>query len=253
MKCQLCNEEKPLLKKSHIIPNFMYKDLYGTEHKLVLVGLEKLERKGITYSGFFEKNILCANCDNELLSSLECYASSTIFNSGNSKKRQQIKIEDIFGRDGLPSVRYHDLDYSKIKLFLLSILWRAHISTNQFFETVQLGQYAEKIRTMLINKDAGEEDFLETCIVKIKNDGSRPYKALVDFRRTNYENNTFYVFSMNNMMYHFNISPYRKNEIFEKGKVRKDGTMDIALLSGKFAREYYDSFLGRSILMRSNS
>jgi len=230
----------------------MYKDLYGTEHKLVLVGVDDFKRKGVKNTGFFEKSILCANCDNERLSNLERYASSTIFKLDSLNRKPQIITEDIVAHDGLRSVRYHNLDYSKIKLFLLSILWRAHISSNPFFESVQLGKYAEKIRIMLMNNDAGGEDFLETCIVKIENDGSRSYKALIDFRKVKDDNNTFYVFNMNDYMYHFNISSYKKTSIFEKGRVRKDGTMDIALLNGNFARGYFDSYLGKRIFMKSN-
>lgn len=39
--CKLCLEEKILLKKSHIIPEFMYKDLYDENHKLISFDNEK--------------------------------------------------------------------------------------------------------------------------------------------------------------------------------------------------------------------
>jgi hypothetical protein len=147
--------------------------------------------------------------------------------------------------DGLVSEPYHNLDYIKVKLFFLSIIWRAHISSLPFFSNVDLGKYAEKIRKMLLENDRGNEDELETCLVKIKPDKTMLYQALIDFRKVKNNGNYFYVFNMDNTMYHFNISPYRKESIFEKGLMRKDGTMDIALMSGQIAKGYFTSFLGR--------
>jgi hypothetical protein len=245
MHCLLCREEKPLLKKSHIIPDFMYKGLYGPEHKLVQINLDNPKEKKIRYSGFYQGNILCRECDSILLSGLETYVSAAIFGRGNSKTKQQIRVESIISYDGFQSERYHNLDYTKVKLFFLSIIWRAHISSQPFFSGVDLGVYGEKIRKMLLAQDAGKEDELETCLVRIKPDETMPYRSLVDFRKLKNNSNSFYVFHMDNMMYHFNISRYRKESIFEKGRVRKDGTMDIGLLGNHIAKGYFKSFLGK--------
>ncbi len=230
----------------------MYKGLWGKDHKLIQVNLNNLQKNKTTRTGLFDKNILCAECDNHLLGKLETYVSTAIYNLGNSNIRKQIITEDIVGKDGFRSIRYHNLDYSKVKLFFLSILWRSHISSLPFFEPVQLGIYAERIRKMLLNNDPGEEDSLETTIIKFEDDNTRFYKALIDFRHLKIDNNSWYVFSMDSMMYHFNLSSYNKQSIFTKGLVRKDGTMDIALMGGEYARDYFDSFLGRKMPLKSN-
>lgn len=245
MICSLCREEKPLLKKSHIIPDFMYKGLFGPEHKLIELNIDRPEHRKTRRSGFYEADLLCRDCDSVRLSGLETYVSAAIYRRGNPKLQEQIWVEKIIGYDGLVSERYHNLDYTKVKLFFLSIIWRAHISSLPFFATVTLGMYAEKIRKMLLGNDGGNEDELETCLVKIKPDETMLYRALVDFRKLKNNGNYFYVFNMNNIMYHFNISPYRKESIFEKGLMRKDGTMDIALLGDQVAKGYFTSFLGK--------
>jgi hypothetical protein len=53
-------------------------------------------------------------------------------------------------------------------------------------------------------------------------------------------------------MYHFNVSPHNKMSIFEKGIIKKDGIMDIGIISNDFARGYFDSFMGKTILMKNN-
>jgi hypothetical protein len=52
-------------------------------------------------------------------------------------------------------------DYHKLKLFVLSLLWRSHASTNRAFSAVRLGLAFEKqIREMINNDDPGSvEDF----------------------------------------------------------------------------------------------
>ena len=60
MICQLCKEEKQLLKNSHIIPNFLYKGLYDEKHKIINVNLYNLEDMVVHQTGFKDKDILCA-------------------------------------------------------------------------------------------------------------------------------------------------------------------------------------------------
>jgi hypothetical protein len=53
-----------------------------------------------------------------------------------------------------------DLDYRSFKLFHLSVLWRASVSTRDEFRLVNLGPYEEKLRTRLLASDPGDpEDF----------------------------------------------------------------------------------------------
>lgn len=40
--------------------------------------------------------------------------------------------------------------------------------------------------------------------------------------------------------------------LFEKGLIKGDGILDIGVLSGESARSYFDSYIGKTILMRNN-
>lgn len=51
------------------------------------------------------------------------------------------------------------LDYTRLKLFELSILWRAGVSSLPFFAKVQLGVvHQEQLRRQLVNADPGDQD-----------------------------------------------------------------------------------------------
>jgi len=90
--------------------------------------------------------LLCGSCENKL-SKWEGYASQ-IFNGGTELMAE--------GHGDLVIV--NGIDYKSFKLFQLSILWRAGVSSLTLFEAVKLGSYEETIRQMLLNEDAGSED-----------------------------------------------------------------------------------------------
>ncbi|MBY0271320.1 MAG: hypothetical protein K2X06_15750 [Burkholderiales bacterium] len=70
------------------------------------------------------------------------------------------------------------LDYTKLKLFQLSILWRAGVSKLPPFSQVNLGPHEEKLRVMLQNGDPGRaEDY--GCIMCILMDGKKLLTDLV--------------------------------------------------------------------------
>ena len=81
MKCKLCCIDKKLLKKSHIIPEFMYQDLFDEKHRIFEVLFKpdlQLQNK-TRQSGVYDKDILCDKCDNKVLGSLERYASLALY------------------------------------------------------------------------------------------------------------------------------------------------------------------------------
>ena len=51
-----------------------------------------------------------------------------------------------------------DYDYSKLKLFFISLLWRASISAHKFFQGVKANNFENQLRKMIIENDPGDED-----------------------------------------------------------------------------------------------
>ena len=47
--CKLCGKEKDLCKQSHIIPNFMYQDLFDQKNRMYAIQSEEggIKQKGI--------------------------------------------------------------------------------------------------------------------------------------------------------------------------------------------------------------
>lgn len=137
--CKLCEEESDL-KNSHILPEFLYKNVYEENHRMLLISRERDQvlQKGI------REHLLCQKCETNL-SKYEKYAKELIQ-----------KIPD-FSRDERLGILYSgEVDYFQFKLFQLSMLWRASIATHMAFAQVNLGPHEERIRRMLEEENPGK-------------------------------------------------------------------------------------------------
>lgn len=249
MICQLCLENKPLIKRSHIIPNFMYKGLFDEKHKIINVNLNNFSDVTYQQSGFKDPDILCAHCDNVVIGKLERYASNYIFGNKENMETEFFPGDSIH----MPYIRFKNLDYTILKLFFLSILWKSHISKNRFFREIDLGKkYAEEIRKMILYHDAGPEDQFEVILILIEA-GTRPTKSIIEPRQLKDMGNTTYIYHINEIMYHYNISNYNKMSMFDKGIIKRDGILDIAVIKDDFGSGYFDSFVGKKLFINSKN
>ena len=123
---------------SHIIPEFLYEPLYDEKHRLQLLSIIPSQGNSLKQKGLKEK-LLCDSCEQKI-SVWEGYARQILKGGVPLTTRTEGSVIFIEG-----------IDYKKFKLFQLSILWRAGVSSLQFFEYVDLGSHAEIIRKLLVD------------------------------------------------------------------------------------------------------
>lgn len=120
--CRLCKKEAKL-RNSHILPEFFYLDLYEEKHRTLQIAQEgeKIIQKGI------REYLLCQQCETKL-SKYEKYAKELINEIPNFSRNDELGI-----------LYSENVDYTKFKLFQLSLLWRSGISTHLAFSQIDLG------------------------------------------------------------------------------------------------------------------
>lgn len=131
----------------------MYKDLLDSKH--CMKSARHQDGKLISFNAFtgeFEPNILCSECDNKILGGFESYANKVLYDGFSLNLEEEPNISP----DGVKDILFRNIDYKRFKLFLLSIIWRASISSRDFFENVRLGPHEKNIRKMLIEGDPGK-------------------------------------------------------------------------------------------------
>lgn len=142
--CALCLRRVELCN-SHIIPEFLYRALYDDKHRFHEISVKPDKRNALQQKGIREK-LLCDACE-QRLSGHERYASQFL-NGG---------VGIGIRRDG-NRLYLSNLDYTHLKLFQMSILWRAGVSALPAFSQVDLGPHSERMRAMLLAGDPGRSD-----------------------------------------------------------------------------------------------
>jgi len=146
MTCRLCKQQHDLCD-SHIIPEFCYKPLYDENHHFINMFDVRNERYNLGQKGFKE-TLLCRNCET-LFNRYEEYCCRRLFKKDLPSPRQG--TQRFFD---LPNV-----DSTKLRYFLLSILWRASESNQAMFTNVHLGpKHSERLRSHLLREALPSQD-----------------------------------------------------------------------------------------------
>jgi hypothetical protein len=129
-----------------------------------------------TLSGIYDDKILCQSCDGEL-GKLDQHAVEKVLRGQN--------VVEI-GTDNQRYARqYGDADAELVNKFIISVLWRASISSHYFFARVKLGPYEGIIRDMLLDR-AQDEGRVQTVLAEFdKEDRSilNPHQTRTDHVR----------------------------------------------------------------------
>jgi hypothetical protein len=245
MICKLCGKDKKLLKRSHIIPDFAYRDLYDEKHQILFGKLENLELSYLYHSAPYDKDILCEDCDCNIISGYETYASNALY-GGKQKNDEIISIKKLIGQSGLPFLQIENINYKKFKLFILSILWRASVSRHPFFKNISLGEHENIIRDMILQGDPKDYKTYTPSILLADENDQIITRMVVEPRRISVQN-TFYIFFINRLFYIINFSDINTLEIVEITGLKENNTMQIPILSGQILISFYDSVLGKKI------
>lgn len=166
--CKLCEVEKEI-KRSHIIPEFMYQNVYDISPKRFYIIKSDTKdrnkwRMRLGQKGIREK-MLCGDCE-VLLSKYENYASEKIYSKEHGlmsyvKDSIPVKIQQNFVYE------YEGFSYPKFRIFLLSLLWRVIISESYFTPEIN-ESLVEKLRKAILNQDPLEfDDF--GCSIQVMN------------------------------------------------------------------------------------
>jgi len=164
MKCKYCDQDLPLIH-SHIVPEFLYTSLYDSQHRfLILSNADKkpfsLKQKGI------RENLFCETCDKKI-GNYEDYVAK-VFKGGVG-----LTMSD---KNGLITI--HDIDYAKMKLFTMSLVWRMSISSHEIFSNVKLGPHEDRLKQMITSENPGTIDDY-SCVSFILYDKGELVKDLI--------------------------------------------------------------------------
>jgi hypothetical protein len=145
MNCRLCQRDRPL-RRSHIIPEFAYRDTYDEKHRAILVSPSGQTRR--VQLGL-RRRLLCEECEQRVNRYERAFAASW--------KARAIRHVDP-GRTFRTVIR--GLDVKQFRLFHYSILWRASQPSLDSPADVNLDSLAEVLAARILADEPGDFDLL---------------------------------------------------------------------------------------------
>lgn len=184
---------------SHIIPEFLYEPLYDDKHRVMLVPEKVEETVEVRQSGLKER-LLCAECESHL-SAHEEYTSRLI-NGGKLTVKVIEKNQDV--------TVYAGVDYTKLRLFQLALLWKAAVSELPFFSVVKLGRHEEPLRQMVHDDVAGKPfEYGAVMNTLLQKDGL--LDVIIPPSRYSFDGHVCYRFPVAGIVWNFIVSGHSRD------------------------------------------
>jgi hypothetical protein len=243
-KCKLCLlDNKELLTKSHIIPEFFHSGLKDNKERYDLIMPDKYikgrrQHRQKPLGAMYEGNILCENCDNVIISSYENYLSELLIENKVNSKIYDTYIDD----KNVEFKIYKNIDDKKFKLALLSILWRTSISNLEFFKEVNLSKdNSENIRLMLLNNDTNNIESYQIISFAINEIDEK--KIIINPRFLNEDGKEYCKLIINGYMFLFIIEKLENTKKLIPYIQNQTGIIYIEVLKKNYIKEYVQNII----------
>lgn len=244
MECALCRHDREI-RRSHIIPEFLYEAMYDEKHRFHVLSVIEDQKDWMEQKGLREP-LLCDDCETKI-SRFEDYGRRVL--KGGA--------EFEFQREG-SAVIVEGLDYRRFKLFQLSILWRAGVSTLDLFQHVKLGPFEENLRNMVLDEQPGKQEDFGCVMFGLKNGINAIADLIVQPVRTRSDDgHCCYRFVFGGFQRVFFVSSKPNTGSYSVGFLQESGRLCFVVKS-VFEANWVSSFgkrraqLGRVSQMRSN-
>jgi hypothetical protein len=218
--CELCKDYGKLCK-SHVLPDMAYEDVIDfTSHPRMVVvrDVEKGRVSDKTRQTGYQERLLCEECENQF-SRYETYASNWLLSAKLPPPKEPRELLYVHKVD----------DYAKLKLFLMSLLWRVSVAKGEFFRCVKLGRHEEELRQMLHAQNPGEPDEYGCLITQLLPENEIPverFLAMPAMARVDGHNGCLLAFR--GFAFQYYVSRHRIPEGVRRAFLNRSGEIIIA-------------------------
>ena len=213
MKCKFCGEEKKLIR-AHIIPEGFFRRLRDDQDPPRLLNENDFPKKAPI--GVYDTTILCADCE-KLFGDWDNHIQQILAGEpiGEPIKKDEKTI----------AYKIEKFNYEHVKLFCISLLWRASTSSQPFFKHVNLGPYEEITKKRIVESDPGNEEDFSVTIAKF---GNHPFDmTTMDPRIDKWSGVNFYRFYMAGYILYIKVDKRISPPPLDLFKVQKDQPIHI--------------------------
>jgi hypothetical protein len=180
--CRYCNDSHIFIK-AHIIPEAFFRELRENQESPLLISGSYGQFAKKAPIGVYDQLILCAECELKLLP-IDTYGIDVILSKFDHF------FKPILTPTGSIAFSSDTVDKTKLLEFLISILWRASVSTTDFFSTVELGPHEECARTALFQQPSFIPPIFDAVLSRWddSDDATHPTTAILNPHRERWGN-----------------------------------------------------------------
>lgn len=151
--CKLCLRERRLIR-AHITPVAFHRQMQGDikQPPLVISNNSAVHPKR-SPGGLYDENLLCNECEHERFEPWDRYAAECLIHGIERDGRPFQPSENI-------ALVFDSWDQLKLRMFAISLIWRAAVTDNPVFSSITMGPHEERARQCILQGDPGSpEDF----------------------------------------------------------------------------------------------
>jgi hypothetical protein len=149
MKCKFCGNERPLVN-AHIIPEGFYRRIRDGQNPLELIPTANGKYIKKSPNGVYDSSIVCRKCE-IIWQEWDTYAQQLL-------AAELLERKPVY-RNGLEfGFELDKFDYPKLKLFFISLLWRASVSNHEYFAQISLGEFEGISKQYITSNDPDKSD-----------------------------------------------------------------------------------------------
>src|SRR5262245_49116185 len=155
MQCKFCREDRKLVE-AHVISRSFF-EIEPANPPCLASNKEGVFPKR-SPAGMYDTQLVCEGCE-RLFSPFDDYAQRLLLANREAAK----PISD--GQQVVAHI-YQSYDYHKLKLFFVSLTWRASESSHSFYQHIGLGPHEPMIRKAISESNPGAANFYGVVLAK---------------------------------------------------------------------------------------
>ena len=174
----------------------MFRPLYDEKHRFFEISNLPSKPSRVFQIGLRER-LLCERCEQQL-ASYEDYASRVFFGKAAARPYRN--------ETGLV---FSGLEYRRLKLFFMSLLWRFSVTKLRPYRGAELGRHREALRALIRDGDPGDYLTFPCMITALTLDNKHVSDVIVPPLYTRKEGRWVWAFVLTGFLFHFFVSNRR--------------------------------------------
>jgi hypothetical protein len=226
LTCPLCkNQDSSFHKRSHLLPEWMFQDIYEC-NKLLLFDLDNDREKKIQ-KGTYD-SIICKEC--ELNSQIYDRYGSLIFTdrSPESPEHQSIKKRGFTskGRRWNDVYLWSNIDFHKLQKFIFICVLRTHFSFKHNNNFLLIDKHLNKLIDLYIDNSIVDDRLYPIIVSRIVDTGSLKKINVLPFKNKR-DGHHCVEFKGGYFLFSVFVSSHRKSDYIYDMSLKKNGTMYV--------------------------